>query len=206
MTAPARLRPILFSTPMVRALLDGRKTMMRTVLKPHPAFQGGIASGVLSTGMWAIYPEDLGGPGGAFGRTFAKGDLLWVKETWREGEQYVPESIFYFADAPWHEGAGWRPSIHMPRRFSRLTLRVTNVRVQRLQDISEDDAMAEGADLVLLPPDGGSSPCTEGFRALWTRINGPGSWESNPWVAAITFDVIRANVDAVANQPICEAV
>jgi hypothetical protein len=257
MTSPVRHRPILFSAPMVRALLEGRKTQTRRpiysvtknfnaakICRQYPPI---IELTTLASGMEV--PKYLSTKETySLNKWFdvAPGDLLWVRETWREGPDSLPESIFFFADEPWHKGAGWRPSIHMPRRFSRLTLRVTAVRVQRLQDISEEDARAEGIDPLFSKQEIASAPSlnkyagkwsnylwhghaqrgtishkqasawrhqfsnynlpSESFSSLWESIHGPGSWEANPWVAAITFDVIRANVDAVANQPICEAV
>lgn len=89
----------------------------------------------------------------------------------------------------------WKPSIHMPRWANRITLTVTDVRVQRLQDIRENDAMAEGAPPVLVPPDGGSCPHVEGFRDIWNTIHGPEAWDANPWVAAISFTVQHGNID-----------
>ena len=79
----------------------------------------------------------------------------------------------------------------MPRWASRIDLLVTDVCVQRLRDITEDDAKAEGAPATLVPPDGGSAPHTAGFIEIWGKINGAGSWDANPWVAAITFERIR---------------
>jgi len=98
---------------------------------------------------------------------------------------------------PEHGRALWRPSIYMPRWASRLTLLVTDVRVQRLQDISEADAIAEG----IIPTansqtiDCATERPSDGFRALWNSIHGPEAWDANPWVAAISFDVVRANID-----------
>ena len=110
--------------------------------------------------------------------------------------------VFYRADGPLLHPDGcrsrWFPSIHMPRKYSRITLQVTNVRVERLQDISELDASAEGAP-ELLSVDGGyvehAMGCyRDGFQHLWTSINGPGSWDTNPWVWVVEFrrlDVAR---------------
>jgi hypothetical protein len=84
----------------------------------------------------------------------------------------------------------------MPRWASRLTLHVEAVRVERLQAISEADAMAEGATPILLPPDGGSSPHVEGFRARWNTLHGPDAWDENPEVVVLTFCVERRNIEA----------
>jgi hypothetical protein len=90
-----------------------------------------------------------------------------------------------------HQKGMWWPSIHMPREFSRISLKITNVKVERLQHISEADAEAEGAEPILVPPDGGGAPHVEGFQALWTSINGAASWEANPWVAVYTFERVK---------------
>jgi hypothetical protein len=124
----------------------------------------------------------------------APGDLLWVRETWAghaSGVDYAAD----FAAVSRPQAGPWRPSIHMPRWASRITLRITDIRVERLQDISEDDARAEGAE-----------PCTstgwhgqnivvmtarELFAELWNKINGPGAWNENPWVWAISFERVK---------------
>lgn len=138
------------------------------------------------------------------------GNLIWVKEAWQaecDMDHLKPSdipagsNIIHNADRehfPWLSRK--RLAMHMPQWASRLTLRVTSVRVERLQDISEADADAEGVAPVLVPPDGGSCPCKEGFRVLWDRINGkkPGqSWADNPWCTAYSFEVIKANVENV---------
>lgn len=208
-------RPILFSAPMVRALLDGRKTQTRRILKsPYGTMEW-------SAGEWKPIIT----------KTRA-GDRLWVRESGqllreaydhdpRCGEDVWRDAGFYHSadgeiiearsyDPPLRE---WiddcsrvnRPSIHMPRWASRLTLTVTDVRVQRLQEISEEDARAEGIT------DGGClncgfpEPCgcahphpdaRQSFSHLWQSINGPDSWQANPWVAAYTFTVAHQNIDA----------
>lgn len=93
----------------------------------------------------------------------------------------------------------WKPSIHMPRWASRITLIVEVVKVERLQEISEESAMREGAAPVLVPPDGGGAPHVEGFRDIWTAINGAASWDANPWVAAIRFRPYLCNIDQMKN-------
>lgn len=180
----AHERPILFSAPMVRAILDGRKTQTRRVFVPPPPFAPGDDIDVqLATG--SIAPR------------FAVGDRLWVRETWsgpyRMGDipprDWLPGlPIWYWADGAPAAG-DWtkpKPSIHMPRWASRITLEVTEVRVQRLQDISKEDARAEGASLDMIY-ERESPSFRAGFQVLWTSIHGPGSWDANPWVTAITF-------------------
>lgn len=165
------VRPILFSPPMIRALLDGRKTQTRRLkFRAEP------------------------------------GDLLWVKETWADAS---PNGIRYVATDDIHELRRQRPSIYMPRWASRITLEVTEVRRERLQDITDDDAKAEGIrwsgrseGYSYDPEDGGpgyhrSAP-RESFLKLWNSINGkrPGAaWADNPLVTAISFRVHRCNVD-----------
>ncbi|MCG5259790.1 hypothetical protein EM868_09090 [Cupriavidus gilardii] len=194
-------RPILFSGAMVRAILDGRKTQTRRVLDDRTlghlraAADFGEIFGLPDRGQ--IHPRDL-----VFISSFCRhgrpGDRLWVRETWAQPAVLDPGPTVYRADYPACVPAGfesvppadeiaWKPSIHMPRVACRLVLEITGVRVERLQDISEADATAEGAEPILVPPDGGSCPYYEGFRALWDCINGAGAWEQNPWVWVVEF-------------------
>ena len=193
-------RPILFSGPMVRALLDGRKTQTRRVIKPQPTDDIVRVNGYWFDHARGVDSKEI--------TPFMVGDKLWVPETWQDvAEGYL---TIYRADYPDCVPAHfenvpaladlkttWRPSIFMPRKASRLTLFVTDVRVERLQSISEADAEAEGAKPVLVPPDGGSAPFFEGYREIWERINGRASWDANLWVVAVSFTVIRGNIDRV---------
>lgn len=225
-----RERPILFSAPMVRALLDGRKTQTRRLI-PH-AMQDAydeyddwcrnVSAGVPTSRQWE--PEYF------LERTRIKaGNRLWVREAWRAEARYdhlapskLPLSapIYYAADLnPRDSEPGCagrlRASMHMPRWASRLTLPVTDVRVQRLQDISEEDAAAEGMDdataqLVLSADERHmlayahiATPHALSriiFETVWEQINGPESWPANPWVAAYTFTVERRNIDEGLGQ------
>jgi hypothetical protein len=237
-------RPILFSAPMVRALLDGRKTQTRRIMKVQPPKEedfGGsvfglcpaVADGVKmhSLNQYKHLPKhptkwDLDGSVGVARRAgfpmeydarFAVGDRLWVKETWRAHrayDQYRPGLIGTEARI-WFEADGrdncdqhgkGRPSIFMPRWASRLTLVVTDVRVERLKACSEADALAEGAYRGKASgriADNHAAMClgdwfasARGWYAdLWDRINGPGAWQANPWVVAVSFDVIKENID-----------
>jgi len=144
------------------------------------------------------------------------GDLLWVRETWGRttnvnnsrswpNRAHIPmhggEVVIFAADGHWQwcDGDGfatersfWRPSIHMPRWASRITLRITDVRVERLQDIREDEARAEGCNPIIHEDgaiDCGTRKTT--FARLWNRINGPGAWEANPWVWVIEFERVK---------------
>ena len=183
-------RPILFSAPMVRALLDGSKTQTRRVVKPQPVYDGRFAGG------WKLKGKK-GHEAATCSPFIAEvcpygqpGDRLWVRESfahiYRDNsspERRSFEDVAYMADGRGIDiGAygSWKPSIHMPRWASRITLEITGVRVERLQDISEADARAEGASQ---HPDGP----WHAYRSLWTLINGPDSWAANPWVWIIEF-------------------
>lgn len=129
----------------------------------------------------------------------AIGDVLWVRETWAEfqGLEDAPTCYVYKADGTWDDKVHlidnkWKPSIFMPRSASRISLRITNIRVERLKEISEEDAKREG---VIYPANPGVENYGNGyyanFRLLWESINGKGSWEENPWVWVIEFEVIK---------------
>jgi hypothetical protein len=204
-------RPILFSARMVRALLAGPKTQTRRVMKPQPT-EGPL--GWLWDGAahihWslsnispaeAVHACPYGQPG----------DRLWVRETfkyaehWNGGACCASEVVGFKADGAWLSRgqpfnmaavpnlpeSAWRPSIFMPRWASRILLEVTEVRVQRVQDISEEDAKAEGVtDHFPATECNSDRPYREGYAHLWDSINGkrPGcAWADNPWVWAVTF-------------------
>ena len=231
-------RPILFNAPMVRAILEGRKTMTRRVVKPqieefkqhtpdkhspkHPkpyldAYCGEPKTSANPRGVspnWHWWTRD-NRPGECVAKCHygQPGDRLWVRETWGlmchhdpsdwcagsirgvpESELVEQYSIEHAAN--WNlpsESAYWRPSIFMPRWASRITLEVADVRVQRVQDITEEDAKAEGVDGG--GPVGHIPTCLEmgrhryQFCHLWDSINSKRGfgWDSNPWVWAITF-------------------
>lgn len=218
-------RPILMKAHEVRALLDGRKTQTRRIIKSRgelPDFCGGRGDAHNDPESYGWEDYERGGwitldqfrhwnfvP-------FAVDDRLWAKETWRTAAQddalppsaIKPEraSIGYEADCAANQIPATgrkRPSIHMPRWASRLTLTVTDVRVQRLQDISEADAIAEGVERdsdgwqdYLMPTTQCCTTAGESFKTLWNSTNGPDAWVANPWVVALTFDVHRCNIDA----------
>lgn len=184
-------RPILFSAPMVRAILDGTKTQTRRVVKipgvmPHTSFvithpeeeiirfDDGTFHYLSTAAMSGPYACPYGQPG----------DRLWVRETWglaRQQFDHESRDVVYRADTQRPEPDDrWRSSIHMPRWASRILLEVTDVRVQRLQDITEADVVAEGV----------STPgpfAVHHFMDLWNSINGTGAWNANPWVWALSF-------------------
>lgn len=207
-------RPILFSGEMVRAILDGRKTQTRRVVAVH---NSEVGSGTPFTDLdleaawtdklWGVTPG-LKAPSRVYPDVteriyprFSPGDRLWVREAHMIHEPRTNDSTGYVRyradsdpaqdDLARREGLRWRPSIFMPRWASRLTLEVTDVRVERVQDISERDAKAEGcapSESVVMK-DG--SPCyTIPFHNLWERIHGidnPNAWDSNPWVWCVAF-------------------
>lgn len=171
-----RERPILFSAPMVRAILEGRKTQTRRALK---------------SAAWPYVDKMI--ETNPYGQP---GDRLWVREAWNwcyaaakdasgKGAE-DRELIDYAADGhPSVFGFKWRPSIHMPRWASCILLEVTAVRVERLQDIAPPDCAAEGifsSDIVMT-----DELYLHGYRSLWESINGPGSWAANPWVWVVEF-------------------
>lgn len=220
MTEPVSSKPILFRGQMVRAIIAGAKTQTRRAMKPQPpdwCTQFGYTvctpHGSVSGGN-----DDLKAAGGPRERFFRSPygvarDLLWVREKWCPAAEFLsqctgPKDIRYAAsvsEAEWATSK-WRPSIHMPRWASRITLRITAVRVERLQRISEEDAIAEGIDesrcaelTTKSPWKGECAPvAVHAYAALWERINGPTSWAANPWVWAISFERINNDAKAVA--------
>lgn len=226
--------PLLYSTPMVQAILQGRKTMTRRLaavpvgdhhgidimdwhLSKHPYQEDGkwlyrVQSEVDDSDTFDLKPK-YGKPG----------DFIWVRETWGVGcrpdpfqgwvdgieykadEKYIddieslPLHLYEGFDYSKYEGGGWRPSIHMPKAIARIWLRVTDVKVERLQDISEDDAIAEGVEKIndgAFPYKhygGSTASCADAktsFRTLWLEINGDESWDLNPFVWVISFEVL----------------
>ena len=203
-------RPILFSGAMVRAILDGTKTQTRRVIS-NVATIGRVTEFGRSdtTGYdWTMRDSRLRWNDLRHKQLIDRcpygqpGDSLWVRETWaRDSED---DALFYRADVgsgneadDWQRniddganGYRWRPSIHMPRDVSRITLEVTGVRVERLQEIGEVDARAEGAPWAACSsPQVGSHKA--GFAQLWEGINGAESWSANPWVWVIEFEVVK---------------
>ena len=195
---------MIFNGEMVRAILDGRKTQTRRIMKPQPepCPRGGHwwPSNVFKT---MLHVEDemqngKGGWGGLVGDACPFGDLgdrIWVRETWAEAGASAPDLKLYRANYPEHvpsiyenvpptEEIRWTPSIHMPRWASRILLEITDVRVERLKSISDGDAIREGcstADMM-------SGDCVaDVFARLWVSIYGSDSWNANPWVWVIEF-------------------
>lgn len=195
-------RPILFSTPMVQAILEGKKTMTRRIMKPQPIKLDSVNYDW--NGLWFTDKNHCGRvlrnkcPYGEVG------DILWVRETWKyeESTKYTDvcsDGVFYYkADKDSHIIRGWKPSIFMPKEACRIRLEITNIMVERLNDISEEDAINEGVEKWL---DGNYKAygknagkyerAKDSFRSLWQSINGEQSWEANPWVWIIEFKQIE---------------
>jgi hypothetical protein len=194
-------RSIPFTGAMVRALLDGSKSQTRRIAKITPDQCEDIGL------FYAEHPCPYGQPG----------DRLWVREAWRtvESANMIPprdlnaaHRLWFEADAPHQPGLGkYRPGMFMPRWPSRITLEITGVRVERLQDISDQDCEAEGvlcetADpwFYHVPEPGNvyahADDMPKGaYRNLWEAINGPGSWAANPWVWVVEFKRILESVE-----------
>lgn len=171
-------RPIIFSAPMVLAILDGTKTQTRRLVKPQPRrVDCGVPFG--DGPAWA-HAE----PGSAVIRCpyGKRGDRLWVRESFCDARQAAAGRVLYRASGD--TACCWKPSIHMPRACSRIALDVTGVRVERLHQISRGDAMAEGCPFANMQ--NGESPVLW-YEYLWRAINGPDSWDANPWVWVVEF-------------------
>jgi hypothetical protein len=200
-------RPILFSTPMVQAILDGRKTMTRRIIKSNhesglfqvntaqyePDFPGYYHNRSVNSIDWdESFYKTIICPYGSIG------DILWVRETWQWDWVGVlrKNKVYFYKATTTNEflasGEKWRPSIFMPKEACRLRLQITDIGVERVQDISEEDAKAEGA-LKMHIDDLGQTWETHkrGFESLWQKINGPESWEANPWAWVISFETIH---------------
>ncbi|MBK7885494.1 MAG: hypothetical protein IPJ81_18145 [Chitinophagaceae bacterium] len=215
--------PILFSTPMVQAILAGRKTMTRRIVKPQPTINeiGNVNFSFKKHGGINVPIEDLNKPfigildDCPYGQL---GDVLWVRETWCYMDA-SPNNCAYkedFGSEPvsWN----WKPSIYMSKEVCRLFLKVKSIKVERLQDITEEDAIAEGVQdasctdhttcpsslckdgcsakgtYYNYPTDFDGEPCysaVESFEQLWQSINGEKSWDANPWVWVIKFERIE---------------
>lgn len=212
-------RPIIFSAPMARAIRDGRKTQTRRIVKPQPLrnpngfglewhggralLRAGYGGGYVHSDMESVERAML-----ACCPYGVPGDRLWVRESGWERPARTKKMLRQGADT-WHlyyydadglsdqdraDFKAWgfvrRRLIHMPRWASRISLEIEAVRVQRLQDISEYDAIAEGVSG--WAKDERCETARDGFRVLWESIHGPGAWGANPWVWAITFRRVQA--------------
>lgn len=190
-------RPILFSGAMVRAILNGSKTVTRRPVKR-------LALKWLEDGFDPNFVADPENSMCPYGNP---GDRLWVRETWARVGNVDPGYLTYRATYPSclppglenvpadlrDAGERWRPSIHMPRSACRILLEVTDVRIERLQEIDDYEAIAEGVktcEREIDPDFNGHSPAAL-FSGLWEMINGEGSWNANPWVWVVEFQRIH---------------
>ena len=182
------MKPIIFSAPMVRAILSGSKSQTRRVMNPEPTID--------ADGMW--HWKDCQWMDGGLGfppsgiEDYAPhkvNDELWVRETWRvHSADEGTCSYEYFADDVNNGGGTWKPSIFMPPYAARIFLRVTGIRLQRLQNITEEDALAEGVWNLRQTE---NEPPIEIFSRLWDMLNGNKeghTWARNPWVWVYTFE------------------
>jgi len=196
-------KPILFSGPMVKAILGGQKRQTRRVIKPQPIKEL-WGNWIYSKSARNVYATDSWMSAGGMRVQLPKycpygqpGDRLWVRETWNSSQligwkpSELPHTvpIYYRADDP-EAMPIWRPSIFMPRWASRITLEITGVGVERVQEISEEDAKAEGISAPGYP-----DVAHEMFAELWDTINAKRGfgWEKNPWVWVITFKALERN-------------
>lgn len=210
--------PILFSTEMIKAILEGRKTMTRRIVKPQPDDDGlhnhtkfpmSLQSDL--QGWWGTVDET--GESKQFNCRYGyEGHLLWVRETWKP--RYIKGCLnefrlqypkvypwFYSADGESESGyGGWKPSIHMPKEAARIWLEVINTWVERLQEITEENAIAEGIEKSIsgngrivwkhyTKDKYGPSP-VHSYETLWRKINGEESWNENPFVWVVEFKVL----------------
>jgi hypothetical protein len=215
------MKPIPFSTPMVKAILDGRKTQTRRVVKA-PVLQDVREPNEVywknGKVVFNWYGETVGGF--EVKPKYQPGDILWVRETWFENEECLLYKASKYENTKEYHGRNgwvqikWRPSIFMPREAARIFLKVTNVRVERLQEITEEDAIAEGISWLdeacysnngwtptLYDPDSGGSPVfRDGFTALWDSINAKRGygWDTNPWVWVYEFK--RIGIEEVRGE------
>jgi hypothetical protein len=190
-----KTKPILFSTPMIQAILAGNKTMTRRICKPQPDTRG-----LRFTNRWEDYHGNKVKP------RYEIGDVLWVRETWQKflieggGFGYTYKANNHIFD----QDTKWKPSIFMPKSACRIWLKVTDVKAERLQDISEGDAIMEGVGSGFQMNAGwpdyehienGICTLTQdtakmSYVSLWNKINGKDSWDLNPWVWVYSFERI----------------
>ena len=212
------VKPILFNTEMVQAILDGRKTCTRRVIKPQPDEKHTYPLGFVTDSTEKKEVGCFGFAANEYGGSiqyvkppyrYAPGNILYVRETWCDDRQFTHASTpgRYFYKASESGNFKWKPSIHMPKEAARIWLKVTDVRVERLQDITEEQACMEGTDPwdevcyenngwhpTFSDPDSGGDPnMVNGFHKLWnstikkSNLNRYG-WDANPWVWVIEFE------------------
>ena len=204
------MKPILFNTEMVRAILDGRKSCTRRIIKPQPDKKHIHLLGYVNDsterkdiGSFGFGANEYGGTIQYVKPPYQTGDILYVRETWcalpvNEAGHMRGHSIYYYrADGDLRpEGwrGRWRPSIHMPKEAARIWLKVTDVRVERLQDITVEDALAEGMDkYIRLNGELDENSIITSFIGIWNSTIKKSDldcygWNVNPWVSVIEFE------------------
>jgi hypothetical protein len=198
--------PIIFSTEMVQAILEGRKTMTRRIIKPQPQcidYTWEDPVGYDIKGRCAIQDDELQCLISCkYGRD---GDQLWVREKWENDlgrVNFYAGNIKVETNVAYRRLTKWKPSIHLKRKDARINLLIKSIRVERLKDISQDDARKEGVFCSESPIgpcylDYLSGQCNAmttaklSFQSLWKKINGTGSWDANPWVWVIEFERVE---------------
>lgn len=192
------MKPILFNTDMVRAILENRKTVTRRVVKMPAAVTSKTVDRVCVKDGAAHFSWSWSEAFSGFDvkMPYRPGDILYVRETWQHGfggtylyKASAGHDLFMTADGELVSDIPWRPSIHMPREAARIFLRVTDVQVERLQDVTEEDAIKEGCTA-----HGGNLALDE-FEVVWHNTLKPTDralygWEANPWVWVIEFERI----------------
>lgn len=205
-------KPIIFSTPMVQAILQGEKTQTRRIIK----VKQGKKVEYDNSEMRKCFLIAGNGYIKALKCPYKVGDILWVRETWHPKRHSFPIGEHYEYKATAKEDGNptdesWKPSIHMPKEACRIFLKLKSIRIQRLNDISESDAIAEGIKKiegkVIGYPFGISfkysnginnySTPIEAYMSLWEKINGKGSWAENPWVWVYDFKVIDTDFETI---------
>lgn len=226
-----KVKPMIFNSQMVQALLEGRKTQTRRIVQDQPVPYKGLGSrpGDFSfpteNSCHSVISNKKNGADGWADEysPWKKGDLIYVRETFqgplvsgvdeseliRSTKEYKDTRYCHYKasgdDAEFYDidlgetVCRWKPSIHMPRWASRLTLKVTSVRVERVQDISKEDAESEGFKLPPADGQGWAVGAVSNFRFTWEKIYGD-SWKNNDWVWVIEFEVIHQNVDEYINE------
>ena len=201
-----KAHPIIFGTESVKAILEGRKTQTRRVIKPQPInadywtfHQDTPFNGAFYPNTDNALPKLLKCPYGQVG------DRLWVKETWvtnpifpltkLRGKEDLPYIIYKADKTQWNDYK-WRSSLFMPRWASRITLEITGLRVERLQEITEEDCLAEGIPergTIFMHPTARGIPLIHAYANLWDSLNAKRGygWETNPWVWVIEFKILQ---------------
>lgn len=195
------MKPIIFSTPMVQAILDGKKTQTRRVVKINGWPITSPKESLELTKEGLIY-HSFCSMSGYYKPLCQPGDILWVRETWGKDENgdYVYRTNYGTTEDDSFPPSmfKWRPSIFMPKEAARIFLRVTNIRVERLQEITEEDAWREGVEPIrsalgqIYVQDDYSIGYRLAFEELWNEINAKRGygWDTNPWVWVVAFEKI----------------